>query len=213
MILSLTAFKGGVGKSTSAIHLAGALATDGAPVLLVDADPNRSATKWAARGAAEGTPLPFRVCDPMALSRHAAGATHIVFDTPARPSPEDLATLAETCDLVVVPVTPDALSLDAAEETAKGLRALGGAPHVALQTIVPPAPSRAGAEAASVLDALGVPMIAQRIRRLAVHQSAAAAGCLVRDVRAPRAADAWSDYVAACEQLTMLARPSTPVAP
>ncbi|MFX5302078.1 ParA family protein, partial [Acinetobacter baumannii] len=57
MILAVTGFKGGVGKTTTAVHLAAVLAED-APTLLVDGDPNRSATGWHARGG-----LPVKVVD------------------------------------------------------------------------------------------------------------------------------------------------------
>ena len=51
--------KGGVGKSTTAIHLGGYLAgisEGGDDVLLVDTDPSRNTLRWAKRGR-----LPFRV--------------------------------------------------------------------------------------------------------------------------------------------------------
>lgn len=40
-------FKGGVGKTTMAVHLASWLQAQGDEVLLIDADPQESATKWA----------------------------------------------------------------------------------------------------------------------------------------------------------------------
>jgi len=44
--------KGGVGKTTTAVHLATLLARQG-PTLLIDADPQASAASWAARGTCQ----------------------------------------------------------------------------------------------------------------------------------------------------------------
>ena len=49
MIVTVASFKGGVGKTTTAIHLA-AFLQGYAETLLIDADPNRSAQSWASRG-------------------------------------------------------------------------------------------------------------------------------------------------------------------
>jgi cellulose biosynthesis protein BcsQ len=109
IIATIAGFKGGVGKSTTAVHLAAYLNAK-APTLLIDGDPNRSVTGWAKRGG-----LPFQVIDERQAARFARDYQHVVIDTQARPSREDLEVLAGGCDILVIPSTPDALALDVME--------------------------------------------------------------------------------------------------
>ena len=55
-------------------------------------------------------------------SRSARDYEHVVFDTKARPDREELKTLAEGCDLMVIPTTPDAMSIEALMGTVDMLR-------------------------------------------------------------------------------------------
>lgn len=188
MIATVASFKGGVGKSTTAVHLAAYLNLRG-PTLLIDGDPNRSVTGWARRGA-----LPFRVIDERQAARHARDFEHIVIDTQARPSREDLEALAGGCDLLVIPSTPDALALDALMLTAAALRELGAERYKVLLTICPPKPSRDAEEARAAVAEGGLPLFAGEIRRAAAFQKAALQGAVVSSIKDPRAAAAWEDY-------------------
>ena len=190
MIVTCASFKGGVGKSTTAVHLAAYLQARG-PTCLVDGDPNRSVTGWARRGA-----LPFAVADERQAAKVARDYEHLVIDTQARPGREDLAALAAGCDLLAVPTTPDALGLDALMLTVDALRELGAERFKILLTLVPPRPSRDGDEARAMLADAGLPLFTGHVRRLVAFGKAALAGAVVRDVKDPRAAEAWADYQA-----------------
>jgi chromosome partitioning protein len=106
MIITVASFKGGVGKSTTAVHLAAFVQQKLGSTLLVDGDPNRSVTVWAKRGE-----LPFPLCDERQAAKLARQYENLIFDTKARPEKEDLKALADGCDLLIIPSTPDALAL------------------------------------------------------------------------------------------------------
>jgi chromosome partitioning protein len=105
-----------------------------------------------------------------------------------------LRTLVGGCDLLVIPTTPDGLSLHALMQTVSALDALGADRYRVLLTIVPPRPNRDGDEAREMLKARKLPMFKGEIRRRIAFQKAVIAGVPVYDVDDPRAGEAWADY-------------------
>lgn len=137
MIITIASFKGGVGKSTTALHLAAYFQTK-EPTLLVDGDLNRSALQWASAGN-----LPFKVVDEKAAVKHAKNYNHIIVDTPARPDPTELKTIAEGCDLLVLPTSPDALAMGATLQMVEALQGLE-TDYKLLLTLIPHTQVRLG---------------------------------------------------------------------
>lgn len=188
MIVTVASFKGGVGKSTTALHLA-AYFQQKSNTLLVDGDLNRSALQWASLGQ-----LPFKVVDERQAVKFARSYEHIILDTPARPASDDLKTLAEGCDLLVLPTSPDALALGATLQMVDALHSLD-ANYQILLTLIPPPPSRTGAEARDTIEKAQLPIFKNSIKRLAVFQKAALEGVPVNQVKDPYAQKAWDCYV------------------
>jgi chromosome partitioning protein len=188
MIVTVAHNKGGVGKTTVAVHIAALLAERDKTVLL-DGDPNRSALAWVARGPG----LPFAVEDERKASRVVRQHKHVVIDTEARPNREDLKVLAEGCDLLLIPSFVDALSLQPLGELVSVLRAIGAQNYRIVLNAVPPTGGAAD-DAVDLLAADDIPVAKTRIRRFAAYVNAANQGLLVQQTRDKKAKDAWKDF-------------------
>ncbi len=194
MIITTASFKGGVAKTTTAIHLAAFFQTKG-KTLLIDGDPNRSATRWAERGSQQGG-LSFKVVGVNQAARYSTGIEHFVIDTEARAEEEDLKEIVDGCDLLVLPTTPDTLSIDALIQTVELLQVLGTDNYRILLTRVPPNPRKEGEEAREFLTEAGFPLFKGKIREAVAFQKAANEGVMVKDVSDRRAGLAWQEYCA-----------------
>jgi chromosome partitioning protein len=118
MIIGFLNQKGGVGKTTLAVHVADALARRKKRVLLVDADPQGSALDWAA--SRKGEPL-FPVAGLPRPSIHkelpalAKGYEFVLIDGPPRVY-EVARSAIMASDLVLIPVQPSPYDVWAAKE-------------------------------------------------------------------------------------------------
>lgn len=106
MKVSLVHTKGGVAKTTTCMFLAAAAAREGRSVRVIDADPQGSASSWADRAAAMGTPVPFEVeaiTEPAALRALISAPDELVLiDTPPGTAGAIDAAI-DTADLVIIP--------------------------------------------------------------------------------------------------------------
>ena len=122
--------KGGVGKTTISTTLAGHFALKGKRTVLLDADPQASARIWCgkreAAGAApvlalDGTRRQWRQQIPDKAQR-------VVIDAPAGAMPDELEKHLAFADVLLVPVLPSVLDMEA---TVRFLNPLAEVPRVA----------------------------------------------------------------------------------
>ena len=119
MIYAFLNQKGGVGKTTLSLHVAGALARSKGRVLLIDADPQQSAMKWS---AVRSGAITFSVVGMAKATLHkeiaslSADYEHVVIDGPPRVT-ELARSIILASDVVVIPVQPSPFDVWAAAET------------------------------------------------------------------------------------------------
>jgi chromosome partitioning protein len=177
MIYGLTNSKGGVGKTTIAVHLAAFLAAKKRRVIFIDADPQQSASAWIEE---LGFPIQLETLDdPEEIFRRvaklAADADDIVIDGPAGLSGTTRAIMLRA-DRVFLPCGPSILDLRAASKAVHLLqeaqKAGKGLPKGAL---VPNKLQKRGRLSREMLDAvhkLKIPVLAGLSQRQAFADAA-----------------------------------------
>lgn len=120
MILSFLNQKGGTGKTTLALGAAAYWARQDRTVLLVDADPQGTASRWAGLRQDVAFPVVHMARDNIAIQilRMAQDYADVVIDGPARGEVLSRAVIAAS-DLIVVPVEASSASRWSAEVTAR----------------------------------------------------------------------------------------------
>jgi chromosome partitioning protein len=205
-VIAIISQKGGAGKTTLALHLAAAAQGSGRVALVIDTDPQATASQWAAwRGD-----LPPEVIDsppPRLAAKIAAakaqGAEVIVIDTP--PHADSAARAAvEAADLVLIPCRPSAFDLSAIQTTAKLVQLLRR-PAFVVFTAGPPNAPRVYQEAGELVESFGTPPCPMLLPDRAAYRHASAEGRTVIESEPDgKAADeVRALYKWTCRQLDM----------
>jgi chromosome partitioning protein len=191
-VISLTSFKGGVGKSTLAINLAGALALN-ASTILVDEDPLQSCYQWARQNGR----LPMPVLLPEDTQNIELGASrYLLIDTEGRPQLKDLSALIRSSAWTLIPCGTSGLEIDGTLRLITALRSTDTELEK-VKVVITKAPpvGTVGQQARDALREAGIPAANTVVRSYVAHQKAAELGVLVKDVPDPRASQAWTDVL------------------
>lgn len=194
--------KGGVGKTTTAVNLASTF-SEKQRVLLVDADPQGSATWWCDRNTAKvGFDL-AKETEPTLLSglRKVDNYDIVVVDTPPALGSEALAAVVPAADYVVLPTPPAPMDLAALIETVRVAVSPKGVAHRVLLTKVDPRSLGEALEAQNTLLELGIPACNAFIRAYKAHERAALDGVSILQWRGKNAREAEADYRRVAEEI------------
>lgn len=203
-VVAVISQKGGAGKTTLALHLAIAAHEAGRVALIIDTDPQATASQWAA-WRRDAPPEVIDSPPPRVAVKVAAagqqGADFIVIDTP--PHADSAARAAvEAADLVLIPCRPSAFDLAAIQTSAK-LAELLRKPAFVVFTAGPPNAPRVYEEAGEVVAGYGTPPAPVILADRAAYRHATAGGASVMETEpaGKAAAEVRKLYAWTCRQL------------
>jgi chromosome partitioning protein len=209
-IIAVVNQKGGAGKTTVSMQLAGTLGRRGNKVLVIDADPQATATRWAS-SASDEQPFPASVSGLSA----AGGKVHreaqkfvndyayIVIDCPpAADSPVPQSALL-VADIALVPVIPSPLDLWASVGIGKVIENILDINEALRPRILVnqcQLNTSLAKEALDVLPQFGIDMARSRLHHRTAYRQSAVYGGTVHDLgnkaaQAIREVDALADEV------------------
>lgn len=158
-IVAIVSQKGGVGKSTLAVHLAAAAEASGLTSVVLDLDQQASAAGWKDSREAETpvvTAIPHTRLRQGLETAKSGGADFVVIDTAPHAEAASLAA-ARAADLVLIPSRPGIFDLRAIGSTVEMLKLAEKPAYVVLNTM-PPRASQLLSDAKEAVAVHGIPL-------------------------------------------------------
>ncbi|MBC1184027.1 AAA family ATPase [Brevundimonas sp. WCHBH090558] len=176
--IAIISQKGGSGKTTLALHLAAAATAAGRVALVVDTDPQATASRWGEwRDGADPEVISCAAPPllPKTLEQAAQlGAELAIIDTP--PHADSMAAAAcRAADLILIPCRPRAFDLDAIQTTADLVK-MSGKPAAVIFTAGPPNAPRLYADAAELVTGFGLEVAPVILPQRAAYSDATGSG-------------------------------------
>ncbi len=204
MFITVCGQKGGVAKTCTSIHLASVWHSEGKKVCIVDADKNRSALAYASRGN-----LPFPVFPVNSAAKASRSSEIVITDGQASSDQEELKHLAYGSDLVILPTTAKARSVELTFELANLLSNLK-VNHAVVIVKVDFRQQKAAQQAKAALENFGLYVFDTFIPLLSAFDKAEASGNAVFEAvddlgrSDPRRMTGWSAYCSIASQIPCL---------
>ena len=204
--IAIISQKGGAGKTTLALHLAAAAEDAGHTALVIDLDPQATASQWAA-WRKDAPPVVIDSAPPRLAAKieqaTEQGANFIVIDTPP-PADSAASAAVEAADLVLIPCRPSAFDLAAVQTTASLVK-MRGKPAFVIFTAGSPTAPRMYDEAAQVVQGYGLESCPHIIPDRAAFRHAAAEGKTAMEIEpnGKAAEEIRQLYKWACEHVNM----------
>ena len=172
--------------------------------MLVDADRNRSATAYGARGL-----LPCPVVPIEAAAKATRLAEIVITDGQASSNEEEMKNLVEGADFILLPTTTQSRSIELTVEMSQMLRQYK-IPYAALLVKVDSRKETAAKQATELLQEFDIKVLTAQIPLLSAFEQAETEGVTVdqaidkRGRANPRRMMGWTAYSSACKEIESL---------